>query len=765
MLRWSLLALLVACASEPPECPEESKILVYLDEDLDGRGIGNALSVCALEEGYALTNDDCDDTEPNTYPDALELCDGDDNDCDGDIDDGLREITFYADADQDGYGTNDRAGRVKACAPPDGFAENNADCDDDDPLSYTGADEFCDGKDNDCDGAIDDADLDLNDDSAPLWYLDTDRDGYGDPDRSIQRCEGLPGLVANDLDCNDSDPSISPDAQEVCDGLDNDCDGYTDDSDDSLDITGQRTWYADLDLDGFGDANNTTVTCLVPWFHTDNDLDCDDLEPLIGPPETGRWTRDGDGDGYGTGPATNSGCAPPGPDYALEAAGRDCNDANVAVNPGMQEICNSIDDDCDLLVDDLDDSLDGGTRRFYYTDVDRDGFGDPEAEELACSRPPGAVSDNTDCDDTRVEVNPDGSEVCNGLDDDCDELVDDADPDVDLSTQLTWFPDFDGDGFGADSGDIQACSQPINYIDNADDCDDTDPGLGAPTAWAEDEDEDGFPAGPATPDETCLSPIPGLIPAGLPQDCRPTDPDSYPGAREICGDGIDQDCSGSDLTCAPPATCAELKALNPVAPSGYYSLSPDGVGVDVYCDMATDGGGWTLVSSSTSPPDDAGVAYSANLRTLSPSTVMTGVWNGLRSRLAAGSDIRFACKDTPGSVFMRVDLSFYDVHWYNEITTGLDFQSCFNEGDGVGYDRPAPARRNNLTGETRARGDDWNAGYLEGESACGTSDFSIDFDDRGIGGNPSDGTDWGEDGVRKCGTSGAGGAWFLFVRE
>ena len=99
----------------------------------------------------------------------------------------------------------------------------------------------------------------------------------------------------------------------------------------------------------------------------------------------------------------------------------------------------------------------------------------------------------------------------------------------------------------------------------------------------------------------------------------------------------------------------------------------------------------------------------------------------------------------------------------------LSADSCFSEQEGAGYDQPAAARQNNLTGESRALGEDWEtAGYLEGEDSCAdTDDFTIDFTDRGMDGNQSDGTDWGEDdGILKCGAEGLrSGAWFVFVRE
>jgi len=104
-------------------------------------------------DGYTEYEGDCDDSDASIYPGAVEVCDGIDNDCDGEVDEGVTN-PYYEDADGDGYGLS-TYGPVMTCSPPAGYVSNNLDCDDSDASIYPGAVEVCDGIDNDCDGEVD----------------------------------------------------------------------------------------------------------------------------------------------------------------------------------------------------------------------------------------------------------------------------------------------------------------------------------------------------------------------------------------------------------------------------------------------------------------------------------------------------------------------------------------------------------------------------------------------------------------------------------
>ena len=338
-----------------------------VDTEVDEAHCGGCGNPC--EPGEHCLDGECTDQ----CVASAEICDGEDNDCDGDVDeaDAVDAATWYADADDDGYGDPDDS--LSACSQPEGFIDDAGDCDDGDASVNPGGEEVCDGVDNDCDGLFDE-----EADAADLstWYADRDGDGYGDPAVSIEACEApFDFFVANDGDCDDSDGANSPDGVEVCDGVDNDCDELVDDADDDTDPATMSLFFLDDDGDGSG--------------------------------------------GVGTALA----CAP----YAgLVETSDDCDDGDDAVHPAADELCNLRDDDCDGEVD--EDVSDGFE---WYVDADQDTFGDASVSLTACERPVGYVMDDTDCDDGSRLVHPYAWEVMgNDIDDDCDGGVDGDDTDV-----------------------------------------------------------------------------------------------------------------------------------------------------------------------------------------------------------------------------------------------------------------------------------------------------------------------------------------------
>jgi hypothetical protein len=557
--------------------------------DADGDGFGDPTDTvedCADPDGYVAAPDDCDDADPAINPDADEICNDIDDDCDGAIDgpDATDATAWYRDGDGDGYGDDDAV--QLACEAPSGTVDQGGDCDDTEFESRPDADEVCNAIDDDCDGLVDDDDSDVDTSRGGTFYADDDGDGFGDPDVAIVACAQPSGAVTDDRDCNDLDAAINPAASEVCDGSDNDCDGLSDDDDPTVDTSTGSTYYTDDDSDGYA-GSGTVEACVQPAGADTVVTDCDDSDAAVNPAasevcnsidddcdgliddddssvdaSTGTtYYTDADSDGFGGSGAVQACTQPSG----TTATSTDCDDSTAAVNPAASEVCNSIDDDCDGLTDDADGSLDASTGSTFYTDSDGDGFGGASAVQ-ACVQPSGAVSSSTDCDDSAAAVNPAASEVCNSIDDDCDGLIDDDDSSVDASTGTTYYRDADSDSYGDAGNTTQTCSLPSGYARNGSDCNDSDgainPGeaeicnnvdddcdgltddddgdLDASTAttWYPDDDEDGYGDSAGSALTACDEPS-GYVDDDT--DCDDADTDVNPAATEVCN-GYDDDC-------------------------------------------------------------------------------------------------------------------------------------------------------------------------------------------------------------------------------
>ncbi len=210
-------------------------------------------------------------------PGATELCNGVDDDCDDEVDEEAADAaTWYADDDSDGYG--DAGSTTEACETPSGYTDDATDCDDGDGAIHPDAAETCNGADDDCDGLVDDEDPRVT--GTSTWYLDYDADGYGAASAyDLETCEQPSGYADNAEDCDDNDANISPSGVELCDGVDNDCDGNIDEDD--ADDAG--TWYLDSDSDGYGDGGSTAEACEIPTNYVDDATDCDDSDADVYP--------------------------------------------------------------------------------------------------------------------------------------------------------------------------------------------------------------------------------------------------------------------------------------------------------------------------------------------------------------------------------------------------------------------------------------------------------------------------------------------------
>ncbi|MDP2309062.1 MAG: putative metal-binding motif-containing protein [Pseudomonadota bacterium] len=511
----------------------------FRDVDGDGHGdIGTSVAACDAPIGYVALGDDCDDASASYHPGA------DESDCSDPLDYNCDGSVAYSDLDADGFAACD-------------------DCDDSLAAVNPGATEACNDRDDDCDGTTDEPDAT----GVTTWYADADGDTFGDALSSTVSCDAPTAYVADGADCDDAVASTFPGAAERCDEVDQDCDGTTDE--DAVDV---EAFYADADGDSYGDAGVSVYACDAPSGYLSDGQDCDDTRAAVHPGATETcddidqdcdgtvddgavdgttWYGDADHDGYGGTTTTIAACDVPSGYFATAA---DCDDLAATTHPGAPETCDGDDDDCDGATD--EDAVDAGV---WYLDMDGDGFGNAAVTVSACGAPSGYVANATDCADDDANTFPGSDELCDGDDNDCDGLVDEAD----AEDATSWYADADSDGYGNPAAAVTACDAPAGYGADATDCDDTSAAV-SPAAievcngydddcdgivdedamllasWFADGDGDGYGA-LESPRSACFQPS-GYVASST--DCDDADATTYPDAPELC-DSLDNDCDGT----------------------------------------------------------------------------------------------------------------------------------------------------------------------------------------------------------------------------
>ena len=702
----------------------------YADADEDGYGGGGAEAT------------DCNDGDATVFPGATESAgDGIDQDCDGSED-------CFVDNDDDGY--LDGSGTTAASTDADctdanegSLSDPTTDCDDADASIHAGATEVVgDETDQDCDTTeicYNDGDSDrfLDSSGSTVSSGDTDCDDAG---------EGTATTATTD--CDDADASINPDAAEgTGDEIDQDCDGM-------------ETCYADADADGY--RTRSTVASLDTSCGGAGEAsestpsgDCDDGEAGVNPGEAEvcdaaeidencdglandasaidatLWYDDTDADGYGDPSIAELACeAPSGSTDNAD----DCDPSDSAVSPAGTEVCGGRDEDCDGLTDDDDPSVSDGIT--LYTDADGDGYGDAGAPVSGCA-PSGSVVDNADdCDDRDPLTNPAAAETtADGVDQDCnggDVCHVDSDDDGYRGSGTVPSADLDctdaGEAESSAPSDCDDDDAAVNPIATEIAGDGTDQDCNLLEDCYDNADNDGYRTSTTTPSSNLKCNGAGEADASLPDaDCDDGDPDSYPGAPELTGDEIDEDCDGGEI-------CFE-----DVDADGYLAGTTLLVSADSDCADAGEGS----LTTATGDCDDSDPDYhpgATESDCADPNDYNCDGATGYDDVDKDGWAACEECNDGDATIFPGATEAVGD---------GVDqdcdgAETCFVDADGDGH-RPDPTATIASTDQ-----DCSDLGEAEGTAAaddCDDSDASVV---PGAVELPADGVDQDCDGLETC---------------
>ena len=559
--------------TDPSTRPGVVETLDGIDNDCDGVIDEETGAADDDGDGFNEAEGDCDDTDPSINPDAPELCDGIDNNCNTEIDEDDADdcVDYYIDADRDGWGGGDP---ICMCAA-DGTRDSTEGTDCNDlvfevnpgamEVWYDGADSDCDGlSDNDSDrdghdatfaGGTDCNDIDpaINPDAVEIPYdgIDSNCDSVSDFDADL---DGFDHVDYGGSDCDDTEATIAPGALETLDLIDQDCDGFVDEDlvmegdimVSEVMITPLR--FAEWEGEFFEVVNTTDFDIdMINWTIADADDSITVDRSLIVP--AGGYAVFGVNDD----PATNGGVDV---DYVYEFDTLNFSHSadqlrieldgfvvgDIAYGPTWDvEVGHTLSLDMDFF--DPESSAYASVWCPSSSTMSGGDRGTPGADNDPCLETDWDLDGYTeldgDCDDWDAGVNPAALEICDGIDNDCDEIVDEDGADG----SSYWHRDFDGDGYGNSTTAVLRCEAPSGFVLDSSDCNDMEAAINPSVeeVWYDgvdancDEHSD-FDADFDTFDHIDYG--------GL--DCNDTDAVINPTALDVWYDGIDSDCGGED---------------------------------------------------------------------------------------------------------------------------------------------------------------------------------------------------------------------------